>query len=214
MLIYVVYFSSKVELDSKLEFKFPEALILALEGEGDEYGLNEEMTDEFEENFGEEVQVRSEAVCREMLKYLSPAVVPEEMEQWVALYSHDVDEDAGNFNENFLSGIASGEQVNRAYTVHVTPPPATIFSAPSRFRILHRDASGECLANGNIGVFVHYQDPAAIRGDFSSTFLLASGSYASDLEWKYFVSGAEMLVTAILLALKDPTGRSRDSYLR
>jgi hypothetical protein len=186
---------------------------------GDEYSLDPNRSDEFEEKFGDEALVDSVATLVEMLGFLSPAVPSQEVEQWVALYSHCCP------NEYFFSGVSGGEQVSRAYSLTVDEASLVSIEGdvpvyPRRFRVLHRDASGECVENGDIGIFIHCEDDTvaaggAARSALTCKTLLAAASYSGgDLEWAYVVPGSEDLVAAVLVALNDPSGRTRDKYLR
>ena len=176
----------------------------------------------WEERFGEEEEdneVDSAETLTAMLGVLSPRISPEELLQWVALWEVAKTPD-------FMSGLHSGEQVNRAYTLRVpwspdvsSPPVA---ARPRLLRVLHQDSSGQCVSNGQIGIFVHFEDglataasTCAVGGVDKPVHLvpLVVGSYSDGgLEWTYGVDGGASLLAAVLAALKDTN--SRDATLR
>lgn len=155
-------------------------------------------TDEFEASFGDESLVANQDVLVQMLGHLAPPLSPQERDMWTALWRHDVDPNRGSANDYFMSGITSGEQINRAYTLQLTSGTS---DSPAKVAVLHRDASGECVSNGNIGVF-------AITDD---TFdFLSYGSYSDDpLMWNCFSERFAPAVEAVLQALRQPGSQDR-----
>ena len=129
-------------------------------GHGDKYGIAEDQEEEVEDLYGDECIMESAENFVSLFQFITPTLHPMEVLQWTSLWLIGC-----AANENSISGLASGEQMNWAYTLRArweVPNRENEPFLPRLFRVLHRDSSRECVCHGEVGLFVARSDPVAL----------------------------------------------------
>lgn len=183
----------------------------------------EDKEDDVEELFGDECTLDCADAFVSFFQFLTPTLHPKEVLQWTSLWLC-----GGAASENAMSGMVSGEQKNWAYSLRVPWSPSmdsdsSLPPLPRLFRVLHRDSSQECVCHGEVGLFIHVEDPVALlpleeAGDLPSYLIpLALGSYPNEkktssaegeggqatgpIDWRFHSSASEELVKQVLQQL-------------